>query len=52
MVDPKSWLSEAKIVTYLFLNIIKYKIKLPNTRFHSVFHVIFGNQLAEGIKGV
>jgi hypothetical protein len=54
IIDAKSWLAQDE--NDRFESISQYhkklKIKLPNIRLHTLFHVIIENQLAEGIKEV
>ena len=54
LIDPKSWLAQDENDRSESISQYhrKLKIKLPNTRLHTLFHLIIENQLAEGIKEV
>jgi hypothetical protein len=53
-IDSNLWFSEDENDRYEAICQYhkKIKVKLPNIRIHSLFHVIIENQLAEGIKDV
>ena len=53
-IDSKIWFSEDENDRYeaIYQYHKRIKVKLPNIRIHTLFHVIVENQLAEGIEVV